>query len=388
MPWLSRKSAHIAQSEIRVMSVECERVGGINLAQGICDTEVPAPVRRAAQAAIADGRNQYVRLDGIRELRHAIARKLRLQNALDVDPERELVVTSGSTGAFFSACMALLDPGDEVILFEPFYGYHVHTVAALGAVPVMVELTPPAWDFSPDALRRAVTSNTRAIVVNTPANPSGKVFRRQELECIAALAAEHDLFVLTDEIYEHFLYDGAQHISPATLSGMFERTITIGGFSKSYSITGWRIGFAACSAPWAAAIGYFSDLAYICAPSPLQHGVLAGLNALDESFYRNLNAEYAAKRRLLCAALQDAGLEPFMPQGSYYVLADATRIPGQTGKDKAMYLLEKTRVAAVPGEAFYRHGGQHLLRFCFAKTTPDLREAAARLQQLALPVEQ
>jgi aminotransferase len=289
---VSRNASRIAQSEIRIMSVECEKVRGVNLAQGVCDTEVPLPVRRAATAAAEAGLNQYTRLDGIPSLRSAIANKLRDYNRLNVDPERQLLVTSGATGGFFAACMAMLDPGDEVILFEPFYGYHAHTLTALNCVPVYVRLSAPDWRFSPDDVERIITSRTKAIILNSPANPSGKVMSRAELERLADIAQRHDLLVFTDEIYEYFLYDGHEHISIATLPGMAERTITISGFSKTFSITGWRIGYAACPSRWKTAIGYFHDLTYICAPAPSQHGAAAGLNELPKKFYEDLRAEY------------------------------------------------------------------------------------------------
>ena len=380
---LSRRASAIAQSEIRVMSVECERVRGINLAQGIADTEVPEPVRREAQQAIARGRNQYTRLDGIAELRHAIARKLSSYNGIAADPEREIVVTGGSTGAFYAACLALLNPGDEVVLFEPYYGYHAGTLDLAGACPVFCRLQPPDWRFDPAELERAITPRTRAIVINTPANPSGKVFTREELTAIAALCVRHDLVCFTDEIYEYFLYEGRRHISPATLPGMAERTVTISGFSKTFSITGWRVGYCASPARWAGAIGYYSDLTYICAPSPFQWAVAAGLNELDGGFYASLAREYAAKRELLCSTLREVGLEPYVPHGSYYCLADASQLAGATSKQRAMVLLERTGVAAVPGAAFYAPGGgETMLRFCFAKTDADLAEGCCRLRRL------
>ena len=361
---LSRKAADIAQSEIRIMSVECEKVRGINLAQGICDTEVPEPVQRGAIDAIRCRQNSYTRLDGVAQLRGAIARKMREYNNIEADPEREIVVTAGSTGAFYSTCMALLNPGDEVIVFEPYYGYHVNTLRALDCVPVYVTMHPPRWIFSREQFERAITSNTRAIVLNSPANPSGKVFSSEELEFVSELAVKHDLFVITDEIYEYFLYDENEHISPASLPGMAERTITISGFSKTYSITGWRIGYAVCDARWAHSVGYFHDLAYICAPSPFQHGVTAGLDELNPDFYTKLADEYRGKRDLLCTTLEQIGLSPSWPQGSYYVLADASPLPGTNSKQKAMYLLAQAGVASVPGEAFFSEGGQSLLRFC------------------------
>jgi aminotransferase len=381
---LSRKAGGIAQSEIRIMSVECDKVRGINLAQGICDTEVPEPVQRQAIEAIRSRQNSYTRLDGVSQLRRAIARKMRDYNHVEADPEREVVVTAGSTGAFYSTCMALLDPGDEVIVFEPYYGYHVNTLRALDCVPVYVTMHPPRWMFSREQLEQAITAKTRAIILNSPANPSGKVFTREELEFIAELAVQHDLFVITDEIYEYFLYDQNEHTSPASLPGMAERTITISGFSKTYSITGWRIGYAVCDERWAHSIGYFHDLAYICAPSPFQHGVAAGLEELTPKFYQDLAKEYRGKRDLLCTTLEQIGLNPSWPQGSYYVLADASSLPGADSKQKAMHLLAQVGVASVPGEAFFSEGGRNLLRFCFAKTDSDLEEACRRLSRMSV----
>ncbi len=380
---LSQRGDVIAQSEIRIMSVECERVGGVNLSQGVCDTEIPLPVRRAAQEAIETGVNTYTRLEGLIELRTAIAEKLSRYNGLHYDPETEVIVSAGATGGFYCACLALLDPGDEVILFEPYYGYHLNTLLALSAVPTYVTLKPPDWTFPAPDLEAAVTPRTRGIVINTPSNPSGKVFSRTELELIADFAHRHDLFVFTDEIYEHFLYDRRQHVSPALLPGMHDRTVTISGASKTFSITGWRIGWSACSSRWTPLIGALNDLVYICAPAPLQAGVARGLATLGEEYYEGLIREYAVKRDKICEALSTARLTPFVPQGAYYVLADVSRLPGKNSKQRAMYLLEQTRVASVPGSAFF-HGsdGEELLRFCFAKKDEDLDRACRYLEKL------
>jgi aminotransferase len=383
MVGLSSLASGIQQSEIRIMSVECEKVRGINLAQGVCDTEVPELVRCAAAEAMASGVNSYTRLDGLADLRRGIARKMRDYNGIHADPECEVVVTAGSTGAFYCACLSLLNPGDEVIVFEPYYGYHVHTLLAIGAVPVFITLRAPDWAFTADDLERVITPRTRAVVVNSPANPSGKVFCRREMELIAHCALRHDLTLFTDEIYEYFLYDGREHISPASLPGMAERTVTISGFSKVFSITGWRIGYAVCPARLAHPIGYFHDLAYICAPAPLQRGVAVGLERLGPDFYRELLADYVRKRDLICEALQQAELTPFIPEGAYYVLADASRLPGSNSKQKAMCLLHRTGVASVPGASFYQgDAGENLLRFCFAKKDRDLADACDRLQKV------
>jgi len=366
------------------MSVACDRIGGINLAQGICDTELPGVVVEGAVQAIHDGFNIYTRLDGIASLRNAIAEKFRRYNQLTVDPETQVLVTQGATGALYASLLALLNPGDEVVLFEPFYGYHVNTLLSLRLKPVIVPLAAPGWALDLEAVRCAMTPQTRAILINTPSNPTGKVFSRAELEALAALAIERDLFVFSDEIYEYFLFDGAQHLSIATLPGMAERTITLSGLSKTFSITGWRVGYLAAAAQWISAIGYFHDLIYICSPAPLQHGATAGLRRLaDSAFYTELAATHQAKRDQLCSALQDAGLTPAIPEGAYYVLADASRIPGATAREKARNLLDRTSVAAVAGSAFFRPGyGEDLLRFCFGKKAADLDRACALLRAL------
>lgn len=376
---LSDLAPHTVQSEIRAMSVACSAVGGINMAQGVCDTDPPHPVVEAAILAMQQGQNIYTRLDGIASLRQAIADKMASWNHLQVNADEEVLVTSGATGAFHAALMALLNPGDECLLLEPFYGYHVSTLRAQRVVPVVV---PMGVDFSldMDRLQAAVTSRTRAIVLNTPSNPSGKVFDQQELELLAAFACEHDLFVLTDEMYEYFLYDGAQHLSIATLPGMRERTITISGFSKTFSVTGWRLGYLTADAKWLGAIGYFHDLTYVCAPAPLQHGAAAGLLSLPPQFYRDMALEYQAKRDMVCNALTQAGLRPSIPRGAYYILADASSVNGTNARAKARQLLRETGVATVAGSAFYAQGrGEELLRFCFAKKQPELEDACARL---------
>jgi aminotransferase len=377
---LSEISPHVVQSEIRSMTVECDRVGGVNLAQGVCDTELPAPVREAAFAAIEHGHNIYTRLDGIAPLREAISRKLADYNRVQANPETQVLVTSGATGAMYAACLALFTPGDEIILFEPFYGYHLNTMLTLRIKPVPQPLAAATWELDVDALRAAVTPKTRAILINTPSNPCGKVFTRAEIEAIGEIALEHDLFLLTDEIYEYFLFGGAKHVSAAGLPGLAERTITISGFSKTFAITGWRIGYLAADAKWIPSIGYFHDLAYVCAPSPAQYGAAAGLAQLDAGFYRHLSKDYEHKRDMLCSALSDAGLTQSVPDGAYYVLADATILPGATAREKARALLQKTGVAAVAGSAFYSKGrGENLLRFCFAKQDAALEDACARL---------
>ncbi len=383
---LSELAPHFVQSEIRAMTVACADVGGINLAQGVCDTDPPPPVVEAAIAAIRSGHNIYTRMDGIASLREGIAQKFASFNRVHVNPHTQVFVTSGATGAMHATLLALLNAGDECVVLEPFYGYHVSTLKMMNVVPVVVPLAAPEFALDADRLRAAITPRTRAIILNSPSNPSGKVFSRVELEVLAEIAIEFDLFVFTDEMYEYFLYDGAEHISIATIAGMAERTITISGFSKTFSVTGWRLGYLAASERWLPAIGYFHDLLYVCAPSPLQHGAAAGLLQLPQSFYDGLTVEYQAKRDLICAALTQAGLTPSIPTGAYYVLADATSIPGADAKQKARRLLADAGIAAVAGSAFFAadekgiNPGEDLLRFCFAKKDDELAEACRRLK--------
>jgi aminotransferase len=382
---LSELAPTFVQSEIRAMNVACTEAQGINLAQGVCDTDPPNPVVDAAMDAIRTGQNIYTRLDGIAPLREAIATKLANFNNLHVDPNTQILVTSGATGAMYCALQALLNPGDDCLILEPFYGYHILTLRSQRVNPVIVPLEAPAWTLDLDRLRAALTPRTRAIIVNTPGNPSGKVFTLSELEALAEFCIEHDLIVFTDEMYEYFLYAGAKHLSIGALPGMAERTITISGFSKTYSVTGWRLGYLTASPRWIPAIGNFHDLTYICAPAPLQHGAAAGLLHLPPSFYTDMAAEYEAKRDLICAALTRAGLTPSVPAGAYYVLADASIIPGTNSKQKARRLLADAGIATVAGSAFFgsdangHNRGDHLLRICYAKKQEELEEACARL---------
>ena len=379
---LSDLAPRAMQSEIRAMTAECDRIGGINLAQGVCDTGVPEVVAEGAVRAIRDGYNIYTRMDGIARLRQAIAAQVERTRGFAVDPEREVIVTSGASGAYHAAAMALLNPGDEVLLFEPMYGYHAVTLTSLRVKPVPVALEAPDWTLDLAVVRASITPKTRAMLVNSPANPTGKVFTRAELEGLAAIACEFDLFVLTDEIYEFFLYDGAKHISMAELPGMRERTILMSGYSKTFAVTGWRIGYLIADPKWTPAIGFFHDLTYVCAPAPLQHGVADGIEQLPPEYYLGLAREHDVKRQMMLSALRDAGMKPHVPDGAYYVLAEAHNLPGRTAAEKARALLAETGVAAVAGSAFVRPGkGEDLLRFCFSKKDAELAEACRRLRE-------
>ncbi len=379
----SRRLGALVQSDIRRMTRLADERGAINLGQGLCDLPTPPPVAAAAKAAIDAQKSIYTYPEGILELRQAIARKLSRDNGIDADPMSEIVVTVGGAGAFTSAIHGMLDPGDGILLMEPYYGYHLNASIVAGLEPHYLTLEPPDFALTEEALRASLRPNTKAMVVCTPSNPSGKMFTRAEIEAIDRVAAERDLLVITDEIYEYIRYDGREHISPATVGNLRERTVTIMGLSKTFSITGWRMGYATAPAEMARAMTLVTDLFYICAPAPLQYGVVAGFE-LPQSFFTDMAADYQRKRDRFCAALADAGLDPIVPHGAYYVLADVSRLGQETAFDAAMWLIEHAGVAAVPGSAFYRGAtGERLLRFCYAKDDEALDEACARLRRLA-----
>jgi aminotransferase len=376
---IANRIANLQASDIRLMTRECERLGGINLGQGLGDLPTPPLVRDGAIKAIQEGLNTYTASEGGAPLRQAIAGKLKRDNALEVDPDTQIVISSGTTGAFAATLTALLNPGDGVILLEPYYGYHLNTLLLSGLQPQFLTLNAPDFALHEAALLATVRPNTRALVVCTPANPSGKMFSAEELAIIERVAEQHNLLIISDEIYEYITYDGRQHISPAAYGNLAERTVSIMGFSKTFSITGWRLGYAVASPRLAAAINLVNDLLYVCAPAPLQYGVAAGLQTPPE-YFEKLRAEYQRKRDIICAALDAAGLKPLIPQGAYYVLADVSHLGYATTKAASLALLEQTGVASVPGSSFYQHSeGEGLIRFCFAKEDGILREAGERL---------
>ena len=382
MERIARRLQGLVQSDIRRMTRECERLGGINLGQGICDVPLAAAVRRAGHDAIDERSHIYSFPEGVLPLRQAISKKLERDNGLSADPLKNIVVTVGATGAFACSVTALLDPGDGIVIFEPYYGYHLNTALIAGLEPQLVTLTPPSFAITEAALRAALKPNSRAIVLCTPSNPSGKMLTRPELDIVAKVAKERDLVVITDEIYEYFRFDGRTHISPATHPDLRDRSVSIMGMSKTFSMTGWRLGYAVTNETWARAINLVNDLHYVCAPTPLQKAVVAGF-ALGPEFYRDLVATYQKKRDLLCGTLKKVGLTPIVPEGAYYVLADVSRLGYPNAKAAAMGLLEKVGVASVPGSAFYTGPvGDSLVRFCFAKEDDQIEEACKRLAKL------
>ena len=379
---LADRVSTIAQSDIRRFSILCNEVGGINLGQGICDQPAPDALKNAVVDAVRQDQATYTHLRGIAELRQAIARKLKYFNNIDADPETEITVTVGSAGAFACTCLALLNPGDEVISFSPHYSYHTNMVRLLGNTVRFVDLVPPDWKFSTDQLRDCLTERTRFILVNTPSNPSGKVFTREELAQIADLCRRQDIFAVTDEIYEYFTYD-CLHVSLAGLPGMAERTVTMSGASKTYAVTGHRVGYATAPAPIIEKMAVLHDILYICAPHPLQRGVVAALN-LPDSYYTELAADFRAKRDLLADVLTQKNFKPYVPQGSYYMLTEFEPGRYRHGTDAAESILREVSVACIPGDDFYVDpaDGRYQLRFCFAKQLPDLEEACRRLARL------
>lgn len=382
---MSRRADGLTQSAIRSMTQECNRINGINMAQGVCDLDIPPEITEGAKNAIDNGFNIYMSCEGHPDLRKAVAGKMADFYGLTVDFETEVFISAGATGAFYSVCLALLNPGDEVLLIEPFYGYHTATLKTLGCKPVFASLEPPDWKIVPEVFEAAVSPATKAIVLNTPSNPSGKVFSSNELNFLGDFAEKHDLVVISDEIYEHFVYGSRRHIPPVTLSGLRNRTITISGFSKIFSITGWRLGYAICPPKICEAASHMNDLVYVCGPSPLQIGACQGLLELGRDYYEAVAREHGVKRDLFCNALNNAGLTPYIPDGAYYTLADISKLPGDTDYSKVMTLLEKTGIAAVPGNAFYNGNSEkNLARFCFAKKTDVLLEACETLKKLNL----
>ncbi|NBC16129.1 MAG: aminotransferase class I/II-fold pyridoxal phosphate-dependent enzyme, partial [Bacteroidetes bacterium] len=299
---LADRTQHLRQSDIRAITQRVNAVDGINLGQGICDLPTPAPLRQRARQAIDGEPAIYSHFAGITQLRSSIAEKARTYNQIPVRSDDEVMVSVGSTGAFVTAIFALLEAGDEVILLEPFYGYHRNLLRLVDAALVYVPLRQPDWSIDLDAIAEAITPKTKAIVINTPGNPHGTVWTRQELGDLLALLQAHDVYAITDEIYEYMLYDDHEHVSLASLPGAYERTVTLSGFSKTYNMTGWRLGYAVAPPPIIEKMGLLNDLFYICAPTPLQHGVAAAFE-MDDAYFDELQAEYTRRRELMCTTL-------------------------------------------------------------------------------------
>ncbi len=385
---ISSRASTFTESVIREMTRVAQQHGAINLAQGFPDFPMPAPMKDAACAAIHGDVNQYAITWGAPALRIAIAEKYRRWYGLEVDPDREITVTCGATEAMAATFLALVDPGDEVVVFEPFYENYGPDAVLAGAKPVFVPLVAPDWHIDEDRLRAALARRPKALILNTPHNPTGKVFTRAEVDLIARLVLEHDVpWVFTDEIYEHIVYAGHHH-PIAQWPGMAQRTVTISGLSKTFSCTGWRLGYAIAPAQATGAIRKVHDFLTVGAPAPLQAAGAVGM-AFDADYYNHLVLEYRARREILCGALTEAGFTYTAPEGAYYVLAGYGAVRDAADDVAfARWLAADVGVATVPGSSFYRKrdgDGRALVRFAFCKRDETLRQAADRLAGIRVP---
>jgi len=382
-PKLSSKAERFTESVIREMTRLALRHGAVNLSQGFPDFPAPAEIKNAAKEAIDADINQYAITWGAKRFRDAIAEKFERTQGVALDPEREITVCCGSTEAMMSSMMAIINPGDEVVVFEPFYENYGPDAILSGATPRFVKLQPPNWTFDPDELAAAFSPATKAIILNTPNNPTGKVFERAEFEIIRDLCNRWNCFAITDEIYEHMLYDGARHISLASLEGMRERTLTINALSKTYSVTGWRVGWVIAPPEVSAAIRKVHDFLTVGAAAPLQEaGALA--MQLPQSYYDMLAQEYTARRERMLGILSGAGFKCFKPRGAYYIMTDISAFGFPDDVAFAQYLVKEIGVAAVPGSSFYRDpaDGRTHLRFTFCKKESTFQAAAERFSKL------
>jgi aminotransferase len=384
---VSQKVGRFTESVIREMTREAIKHGAVNLSQGFPDFPAPAEIKAAAMRAIEADVNQYAITWGARDFREAIAEKTRWYLGLDVDPETELTVTCGSTEGMIAAMMATVDPGEEVVIFEPFYENYAPDTILSDARPRYVPLRAPDWTFDPDELTGAFNERTKAVIICNPNNPTGKVFTRDELEFIAALCRKHDALCFTDEIYEHIIYPRAdrevEHISMAEIEGMRERTVIVNSMSKTYSVTGWRVGY--CIAPPAitSAIRKVHDFLTVGAAAPLQSAGAMALS-LPPAYYEHLRTDYLARRDLLLPILEEAGFKIFRPDGAYYVMTDISEFGFANDVEFTHHLIRNVGVACVPGSSFYSDPalGAQQVRFCFCKKDETLHAATERLQKL------
>ena len=384
---LSYITETFTESVIREMTRICDDVGGYNLSQGFPDFEAPEEIKEAAIGAILNGCNQYPVTFGEPKLREAIAKKVADYNKIKCNPETDITVTCGATEAMIATLKAIINPGDEVIIFEPFYENYGPDTILSGATPRYVTLRPPNWDYSSEELTSAFNEKTKAIIINTPHNPTGKVFSKNELQEIANLCIKWDCFAVTDEIYEHILYDGEEHISIASLDGMADRTITINSISKTYSVTGWRVGWAIANAKITSRIRKVHDFFTVGAPTPFQEAAAFALS-MPESYYKSLRLRYDQLRNFLFAVLSEVGFKPFLPKGSYYIIAETDELMEKLSVEDdfsfSRKLIELTGVATVPGTSFYAspNKGLNQVRFAFCKKLETLESVERRLRRL------
>lgn len=382
-PKTSKKAGLFTESVIREMSRLAAKHQAINLAQGFPDFACPSELKEAAKEALYADVNQYAITWGDKSFRDAFARKSSEYLGISIDPETDVTVTCGATEAMAATMLATIDPGDEVIVFEPYYENYGPDAILAGATPRYVTLYPPEWTFNPDELRAAFNDKTRAIIINTPHNPTGKVFTLEELTFIAELCQHWGVLAFTDEIYEHILYDDVQHIALASLPGMENLTVTINGLSKTYSVTGWRIGTIIACPELTAAIRKMHDFLTVGAPAPLQRAGVAALN-MPQAYYDDLAKSYAQKRGTMLSILEEAQIPYFMPKGAYYVLCDIGGFGFHSDVEFTHYLIKDIGVAVVPGSSFFsrKELGHRFVRFCFSKRQETLNEARIRLVKL------
>ena len=383
MPRVSHRSTLFTESVIREMTRLCQQHGGVNLAQGFPDFPAPEAIKEEAARAVREDVNQYAITWGAKRLRDALVAKTRGFTGLDYDPETEVTVCCGTTECMAATLLALVNPGDEVVIFEPFYENYGPDAILSGATPRFVRLREPDWSYDPAELEAAFSNRTRAIVINTPGNPTGKVFTREELSHIATLCRKWDVVAVTDEIYEHILYDGATHVPPAGLEGMRERTVTISGVSKTYSVTGWRIGWCLAPPALTAAIRKVHDFLTVGAPAPLQEAAAVALQSTPD-YYSKLADNYRMRSDFLLPAIEAAGFRAFKPSGAYYIMTDISAFGAADDVSFARSLVSGVGVAAVPGSSFYSDpsAGRQRLRFHFARRRETLEAAAQRLSRL------
>ena len=384
---LSKITEGFTESVIREMTRICEEAGGINLSQGMPDFSPPQEIKQSAVKAIEGGDNQYPVTFGESDLRETISDKVARYNDIDCDPKTDITVTCGATEAMIATLKAALNPGEEIIVFEPFYENYGPDAILSGAEPRYVTLNPPDWSFSSEELASKFNSNTKAIIINTPNNPTGKVFTKKELNEISELCQKWDCIAITDEVYEHIIYGGSEHLSMATIEGMKDRTVTINSMSKTYSVTGWRIGWAIAPERITNRIRKVHDFLTVGAPKPFQKAGVKALK-LPKSYYQQLRERYQKQRDLLFNALIELGFEATKPSGAYYILVQADRIMDRLGVEDdfqlSKKLIEKTGVATVPGSSFYSGNakGQNQVRFCFSKKEKTLEKVKKRLEKL------
>ena len=379
----SRKATQFTESVIREMTRLNQQYGGVNLSQGFPDFAAPDAVKEAAVAAIRADVNQYAVTWGTRAFREAIAREFTRRYGPAIDADQQVTVCCGATEAMMATMTAIMDPGDEVIVFEPFYENYGPDAILSGATPRFVTLREPDWSFDPRELAAAFNDRTKAIILNTPNNPTGKVFSREELEAIAALCRKWDAVAISDEIYEHIIYDGRNHVPIAAIDGMADRTVTINSLSKTYSVTGWRVGWAISPPSLTGAIRKVHDFLTVGAAAPLQEAGIVALG-LPEAYYQQLGAGYQRRRDLLLDILGRRGFTCYPPGGAYYIMTDISAFGFPDDVQFARFLVKEVGVAAVPGSSFYRNpeAGRTKLRFCFCKRDETLTEADRRLQGL------